>query len=312
MKKKIQVLILGALVGLSATSHAVPTYDMWVSTGAPVLGLTGVNPCYQSTSGSTAISCSSSSGAIDNNYGLVIGATASASVTPGALHLGAETSIAPYGGANARAHGYFSESLTFIFPGAAPGSSGQLSGAFVIDGGLGATATGSSLATNVGLASLSMQGSFGGVNVGTQGSNMFSTAAGQSGSPFSAIIPVTWNFTVGPNGQVLGSFSVMGDVSTEANATVYQESSSSLAIPGFASASGNFSNSIYWGGVSELKINGQVITDYSVASESGFDYIHGYPAAVPIPAAGWLFGSGLLGLIGVARRKRSGSLQIKS
>lgn len=29
------------------------------------------------------------------------------------------------------------------------------------------------------------------------------------------------------------------------------------------------------------------------------------PAAVPVPAAAWLFGSGLLGLIGVARRKKA-------
>ena len=29
------------------------------------------------------------------------------------------------------------------------------------------------------------------------------------------------------------------------------------------------------------------------------------PAAVPVPAAVWLFGSGLLGLVGIARRKRS-------
>ena len=29
------------------------------------------------------------------------------------------------------------------------------------------------------------------------------------------------------------------------------------------------------------------------------------PAPVPIPAAVWLFGSGLLGLVGVARRKKS-------
>ena len=28
------------------------------------------------------------------------------------------------------------------------------------------------------------------------------------------------------------------------------------------------------------------------------------PAAVPLPAAVWLFGSGLLGLVGVARRRR--------
>jgi hypothetical protein len=31
-----------------------------------------------------------------------------------------------------------------------------------------------------------------------------------------------------------------------------------------------------------------------------------YTSAVPVPAAAWLFGSGLLGLIGVARRKRTG------
>jgi len=31
------------------------------------------------------------------------------------------------------------------------------------------------------------------------------------------------------------------------------------------------------------------------------------PAAVPVPAAVWLFGSGLLGLVGIARRKNSQS-----
>jgi hypothetical protein len=34
------------------------------------------------------------------------------------------------------------------------------------------------------------------------------------------------------------------------------------------------------------------------------DYTITYPSSVPLPAAAWLFGSGLLGLIGVARRKR--------
>ena len=29
-----------------------------------------------------------------------------------------------------------------------------------------------------------------------------------------------------------------------------------------------------------------------------------YSAPIPIPAAAWLFGSGLLGLVGVARRRR--------
>jgi hypothetical protein len=34
-------------------------------------------------------------------------------------------------------------------------------------------------------------------------------------------------------------------------------------------------------------------------------YIIEYPTAVPIPPALWLFGSGLLGLVGVARRKKA-------
>ncbi|MBT8120578.1 MAG: VPLPA-CTERM sorting domain-containing protein, partial [Gammaproteobacteria bacterium] len=33
--------------------------------------------------------------------------------------------------------------------------------------------------------------------------------------------------------------------------------------------------------------------------------IGGNPAVVPVPAAAWLFGSGLIGLIGVARRKKA-------
>ncbi|MFC1589229.1 VPLPA-CTERM sorting domain-containing protein [Pseudomonadota bacterium] len=36
---------------------------------------------------------------------------------------------------------------------------------------------------------------------------------------------------------------------------------------------------------------------------ANFDFVA--PAAVPVPAAVWLFGSGLLGLVGVARRKKS-------
>ena len=33
--------------------------------------------------------------------------------------------------------------------------------------------------------------------------------------------------------------------------------------------------------------------------------INGLPATVPVPAAAWLFGSGLIGLLGVARRKKA-------
>lgn len=53
------------------------------------------------------------------------------------------------------------------------------------------------------------------------------------------------------------------------------------------------------------------ITGTDIASGQSFDY--GYTAStqtvsaavVPIPAAAWLFGSGLLGMIGIARRKKA-------
>lgn len=43
---------------------------------------------------------------------------------------------------------------------------------------------------------------------------------------------------------------------------------------------------------------------WNLASTGALTYnIAGAPAAVPLPAAAWLFGSGLLGLVGIARRK---------
>ena len=46
-------------------------------------------------------------------------------------------------------------------------------------------------------------------------------------------------------------------------------------------------------------------TVQTLANIAGIDNVaFGIPAVVPIPAAVWLFGSGLLGLIGLARRKR--------
>ena len=45
--------------------------------------------------------------------------------------------------------------------------------------------------------------------------------------------------------------------------------------------------------------------DEDSARQLGIDMATAYISAVPVPAAVWLFGSGLLGLIGVARRKKS-------
>lgn len=56
---------------------------------------------------------------------------------------------------------------------------------------------------------------------------------------------------------------------------------------------GEYSFSVFGQGASEA---GAFSLDYSLQIEV---------SAVPIPAAAWLFGSGLLGLIGIARRKKT-------
>jgi hypothetical protein len=38
--------------------------------------------------------------------------------------------------------------------------------------------------------------------------------------------------------------------------------------------------------------------------DGGTELINYSPSTVPLPAAVWLFGSGLIGLIGIARRKK--------
>jgi len=43
--------------------------------------------------------------------------------------------------------------------------------------------------------------------------------------------------------------------------------------------------------------------EYDISAQATFDNINF--TAVPVPAAAWLFGSGLLGLIGISRRKKS-------
>jgi len=57
-------------------------------------------------------------------------------------------------------------------------------------------------------------------------------------------------------------------------------------------------------GVGHIKFMGVMAGDGGI--DGGYDLHHiayGVPPAVPVPAAVWLFGSGLIGLIGLARRK---------
>ncbi len=63
-------------------------------------------------------------------------------------------------------------------------------------------------------------------------------------------------------------------------------------------------DSAYWGGISGITVNGQSI-DFDLSSTSGHDWRQSsIPSAVPAPAAVWLLGSGMLGLIGFARSRK--------
>jgi len=56
----------------------------------------------------------------------------------------------------------------------------------------------------------------------------------------------------------------------------------------------------------EVKLTFGAINDTASSINIGHALVRGEAlSAVPVPAAAWLFGSGLLGLIGVARRKKS-------
>ena len=51
--------------------------------------------------------------------------------------------------------------------------------------------------------------------------------------------------------------------------------------------------------------NGDVLSTNDIPIEPDFDTTSLTINAIPIPAAIWLFGSGLIGLVGIARRKRT-------
>ncbi|HXZ46145.1 MAG TPA: VPLPA-CTERM sorting domain-containing protein, partial [Pseudolabrys sp.] len=71
----------------------------------------------------------------------------------------------------------------------------------------------------------------------------------------------------------------------------------------FAPVTGSANNYFLWsnsytGGPSSIGNGGIVEWGHIVAPDLSA------PAAVPVPTAAWLFGSGLLGLVGVARHKK--------
>jgi len=120
-------------------------------------------------------------------------------------------------------------------------------------------------------------------------------------------------------GLTVGATSVSGSTDVSISPIAFQFNQSfDLTMALFAgvlpysngAGTSDFLNTAKLTGITVYDSLGQPLTTFSITSGSGTTYTANGVSAVPVPAAAWLFGSGLLGLIGVARRR--GTAQLKA
>jgi hypothetical protein len=195
---------------------------------------------------------------------------ATADVVFGAMHL--------YGHfinqGNAGGFGQNRDDVVITAPGIATGTPGTLTFSVKVSGGIEG-------ATGGGQGQWLLQADFGG---GAYDINAFArndVTNGYVGDPF-GIYSATVSFQYG--------FAAPLDIELTASAI--------SATGGEAVA--DLTHSLYWMGISDVTANGAPVDTFSAIGASGCDWA---PAAVPLPAAGWLLGSGVAGLLGIVRRK---------
>ena len=122
---------------------------------------------------------------------------------------------------------------------------------------------------------------------------------------FSSNTPLTIRLGLSGDG---GLFSTNSEITLGANSgwttAVFSVAAGDLTAVSGNSRTTGFDAALTLESVSELRIINSEDPSWngpSLAATLGIDNI----TAVPVPAAFWLFGSGLLGLIGIARRKKA-------
>lgn len=299
------VLVIAALASLGGAAESAPILSApqnnasaSASGGNLAVGDSCGGPM---VSGSAPVSAACSVGA---GAPLAYAADAAASAGFGVVRIGTSAYGHAVGpdlfGSNANASAYALDYFAISGP---ANTSGMLHGSFVLSGSVSAavtgapesvTAAGSSYSVQTSLAGLNGAGS-GNITVGTNGTNIQSNVSG-------GVIPVDASIHFGPDGWAVMSVSMYAQLHSDGTARSYQQCSNCQLFPGEFQTSAAFGNTIYWGGISAVTVNGVDLTGYEYLSASGADY---RVATVPVPAVGWLFGSGLLCLAGAVRRKIS-------
>ncbi|MDH3280150.1 MAG: VPLPA-CTERM sorting domain-containing protein [Gammaproteobacteria bacterium] len=274
-------------VSASASGGAVGI--VWDSCGNPSL------------SGSNPVGYSCEAGNVSGAFNMI----GSASAGMGAVHLGTSATAGTVGtdsySGSTNASAYLADYFAISGP---ANSTGHLYGSFVVDGNLSVGVGGSALSSTAAMSSYSIQASLAGVNTERSGSWTLATNGYDQQSNISgSVLPIDASISFGSDGWAVIALSIYGQANSNGNAVAYQQCSTCVLVPGSFSTAATFGNTIYWGGISSVTVNGSPLTNFEFISASGADYRYA-TAPIPIPAAAWLFGSGLLGLIGVARRKR--------
>lgn len=121
-------------------------------------------------------------------------------------------------------------------------------------------------------------------------------------TPAPSVIPVLFTATLGSVTGIQYNLDLQGNSSASFGFRECGGGYGSCGALASSEMTSDYAHSLLWGGISSVTdANGNPIVLSSALGETGFNYMNAAP--VPVPAAVWLFGSGLLGLIGVARRK---------
>ena len=140
--------------------------------------------------------------------------------------------------------------------------------------------------------SLMVDVSFSGLLGTTTASHIHCCVSPSAATPTAIVAKITPTFTGFPSGVTSGTYNHTFDLTLASsfNASFITANGGTVSSAEVALADG--------------LANGFAYLNIHTSQFAGGE-IRGFLAPVPIPAAAWLFGSGLLGLIGVARRKKT-------